>query len=200
MGNVTKKGLTRRYNKYYSENLDLQTRFNEGKKYSGGWAGIVGSEVYGLFAGSIAKDTDLLLQEPIQNENLKSLDDFALGITRFASFYITVRNTKVDIIYLSALFPNNPDRSIKDFFEGNIYNVQNLAYFPRDKKIICDDYGIEAINSRTLRFLNLGAATAIARKRIGKKNMSIEAMLVQMIEEKIRQTPSFSYELPEDFK
>jgi len=198
---ITPKALSRRFNKYYSRKPELQRRFGEGEKYSLGWAAIVGSEVYGLFAGMISgdtvpKDTDLLLQCPRMHENIRDLDDFPLSLTRFASFYIEVGGKRVDLIYLSSLFPNKPDRSIDDFFENNIYNIQNVAYFPRERRIVCNDCGLDAIESRVLRFGNLKAAKAIAQERIGKKNMSIEEMLVRMMEEKKKQFQDFRYELP----
>ncbi len=195
-------GLSEIFKAHYENDPELQHRFSIGSNYSGGWTGIVGSTVYGFLAGmkEEPKDTDLLLEKPRTGENIKRLDRHPIELTGFASLRLEYRGKSIDLIFFPSLAQKtNPQMS--DFFDANIYNIQNFMYLPEKSRIICNEAGLEALNGRVLRFQNFERAKAAAEILLEKKGgTSIERMLVQMIEEKSGQLIDFKYELPEDVK
>ncbi len=189
--------LIERFNIHYEENRDLRDRFSIGSNYSGGWTGIIGSTVYGFLAGMKGepKDTDLLLERPRTGENIRHLDRYPMEFTGFASIRLKYRGKGIDLIFFPSLIQKtNPQLS--DFFESTIYNIQNFIYFPEEKKVVYSDTGLEAVSGRILRFHNLPRARAAAEMLIKDRDISIEEMLVQMIEKKAEQLTDFKYELP----
>ena len=198
-GALTHKGFSQQYNRYFEQNESLQKAVERGEAYSKGKVYIIGSAVYGFFSGmkKSPKDIDLLLEKPLTGENLKQLDNLELKLTAFATPYLEMDGLRIDLNYLASFMPNIANPTIDDFFKGsNIYNVQNIAYIPY--KGIIGEGGMDAINSRILRVDNFERARIAAEKRLkGKKNISVEEMIMHMIMEKAAAL-GFDYEFPEE--